>query len=77
MIPLIIAAIFIFLKPIRFALRVLLNIALGFAALMIINFIGGQFGIDLAVNWPNAIVTGVLGIPGVAVLIILDYLAII
>jgi len=83
MIPLIILALLIFLavtifsKPIRFALKVVFNIALGFAALVIINFIGADFGIGLSVTWQNAIVTGLLGIPGVALLLVLDYFSII
>jgi len=74
---LITASIFVFSKPVRFVMKLALNVVFGFAALMIVNFLGEQFGIDLAVNWPNAAVTGILGIPGVALLIVLDYLAII
>ena len=70
------AAVFIFSKPIRFVLRVLMNVALGFAALAIVNFIGAEYGINLDINWLNAIVTGVLGIPGVAILIVLTYFGI-
>ena len=70
---LILAAVFVFSKPIRFILKLLINTALGFAALFIINRLGADFGISLAVNWQNAIVTGVFGLPGVAVLLALKW----
>jgi len=66
----------VFAKPIRFILRLLINTALGFAALLLINYLGAGFGISLGVNWVNAAVTGILGLPGVALLLILKYLAV-
>ena len=83
MIPLIIVAALVFLavtvfsKPIRVALKLVFNVAFGFAALVIINFIGADIGISLGVTWQNAIVTGLLGIPGVALLLVLDYFSVI
>ena len=71
---LIILAVIIFTKPLRFVIKVAINTAVGFAALILINQFGAQFGIALDVNWFNAVVTGVLGLPGVAVLIALRWM---
>lgn len=70
---LVLLAIFILTKPIRFFLKLLINTALGFVALVLINRFGAQFGIALGVDWFNAVVTGVFGIPGVAALLALKW----
>ena len=73
LVVLVLIAVFIFTKPIRLIFKLLINTAVGFAALWIINKLGADFGIALAVNWQNAVVTGVFGVPGVAVLIALRW----
>ena len=73
LVVLVLIAVFIFTKPIRLVFKLLLNTAVGFVALILIHKFGADFGISLAVNWQNAIVTGVFGIPGVAVLIALRW----
>lgn len=69
------AAILIFIKilrkPIRFIFKMLLNALCGFIGLLIINFFGDIFGISIAVNLVNALIVGILGIPGVILLLIL------
>ena len=67
----------IFTKPIRLVFKLLLNIAFGFLALLILNFLGGFIGIELGVNWLNAAIVGILGLPGVALLLILRWLLLI
>lgn len=66
---LVLIAIYLFTKPIRLILKLLINTALGFAALFLINKLGADFGIALDITWQNAVVTGIFGIPGVAVLL--------
>ena len=70
---LVLLAVFLFTKPIRWFLKLLINTGIGFAALWLLNTFGAQFGLQLAMNWPNAVVTGVFGIPGVAVLLVLRW----
>ena len=60
--------------PIKWALKLLINAAIGFAALFLLNFFGDPIGLHLNLNWFNAIVTGVLGVPGVVLLLLLQYL---
>ena len=54
----------LFRKPIRWILKLLLNTAIGFAALFLLNFFGSAIGITLGLNWINALVIGVAGFPG-------------
>ena len=55
--------------PIRLILKLLINTAVGFALLFLVNLIGSYFGFSLEMNLLNALVTGIFGIPGVIVLI--------
>jgi len=74
---LVLLAILIFSKPLRFILKLGLNVLCGFVALILLNFVGGAFGLTLGVNWLNAAVVGVLGLPGVALLLVLKWLMLI
>ena len=60
--------------PIKWAFKLLLNALIGFVALFLLNFIGEPIGLSLGVNWVNAIVTGLLGVPGVVLLLLIKYL---
>ena len=55
--------------PIRLIFKLLINTAVGFALLFLVNLIGSYFGFSLEMNLLNALVTGIFGIPGVIVLI--------
>ena len=61
-------------KPIKWAFKLLLHVLFGFIYLFLFNFIGAWFGLSLDVSWLSAAVAGVLGIPGVVILLILKYL---
>ena len=60
--------------PIKWALKLLLNALMGFVILFIINWLGGFVGISLGYNWVNALVVGILGTPGVILLLLLKYI---
>lgn len=64
----------LFKTSIKWALKLLLNAVIGFAALLLLNFVGAPLGVSLNLNWFNAIVTGVLGVPGVILLLLIKYL---
>ena len=74
---LVLVCILIFTKPIRFILKLLINTLIGFVVLILINKFGSYIGVTLGVNWINAAVVGILGVPGVALLLILRWLMII
>ena len=61
----------LFSAPLRLALKVLLNTLLGFAALFLLNLTSGLTGFTLGLNLFNALTIGVLGIPGLALLVLL------
>ena len=59
--------------PLKWAFKLLLNTAGGFIALVILNFFGGIVGLSLTVNLVNCLVAGILGLPGVILLLVLKY----
>ena len=60
--------------PMRWLLKLLINTALGYIALFILNFFGEFIGITLGLNFINAVVVGFLGVPGVVLLALLKFL---
>ena len=62
----------LFSTPIKWALKLLLNALLGFVMLFVFNFLGGFIGLELTVGWLSAIVAGILGIPGIILLLLIE-----
>lgn len=60
----------IFIIPIKLVLKLVLNSFLGGLFLIIVNVIGGVFGFHIGLNIATSIFIGILGIPGVIVIII-------
>ena len=63
----------IFRSPLRLALKVLGNTLLGFLALWGLNLTTGVTGIALGFNLWNALVVGVLGLPGLVLLLLTQW----
>ncbi len=61
----------LFSAPLKLALKVLLNTLLGFAALFLVNLASPLTGFSLGLNLFNALTVGVLGVPGLVLLILL------
>ena len=61
-------------KPLTWILKLLLHAAMGYAFLFLFNFVGAWLGVSLGLNWVNAAVAGVLGVPGVVLLLLIKYL---
>jgi len=74
---LILLSLTIFLKPLRLILRLVVNTIGGFIALFILNFLGGFIGVSLGFNLFNAVIVGIFGLPGVGLLLILQWLLLI
>ncbi len=71
---LLVALLFKLLKtPLKWAFKLLLNAVGGFIALVILNFFGAIFGLSLTINLINCLVAGILGLPGVILLLLLKY----
>ncbi len=62
----------LFGKSMKLIFKLLLNTGLGYVLLFIINFVGSWVNISIAVNWVTALVTGVLGLPGVILMLVLQ-----
>lgn len=59
--------------PLKWAFKLFLHALLGFIFLFIFNFFGAWAGLHIGLNWINAIVTGVLGVPGVILLLLIQF----
>ncbi len=67
------AAIKLFAAPLRLLIKLILSVALGFLALIFLDLLGAPLGLDLGVNLVNAATVGILGLPGVALLLIVRW----
>ena len=64
----------IFSSPLRLVMKVLANTLLGFGALLLLNWAAPLTGLSLGVNVLNALVMGVLGVPGLGLLLLTQWL---
>ena len=62
----------IFFKPIKFIIRLFANSILGAVLLYVINLLHPVLHIYIGINPITALVTGLLGIPGICLLLILQ-----
>ena len=63
----------LFAAPLRLALKVAFNSALGFGALWLLNLTTSVTGLSLGLSWFNAIVIGILGVPGFGLLLLVKW----
>ena len=61
------------MKAAKFLLKLPIKGLLGAIALVFLNLVGGLFGLHIALNIGSAFTAGLLGIPGVALLVFLKY----
>lgn len=61
-------------KPIKIILKLALNTLIGFLSLFVLNWLGAFIGVSIAVNWINALLVGIFGVPGVALILLLKWL---
>ncbi|MFY9173901.1 MAG: pro-sigmaK processing inhibitor BofA family protein [Peptococcia bacterium] len=62
------------LGPLRIITRLLINSGIALVCLLLINLVGRRWGIHLPVNPVSVIGVGILGLPGLILLIFLTYL---
>ena len=60
-------------QPLKLALRVVLNSVLGLGVLWLLNSTAPVTGLTLGVNWFNALTVGVLGLPGLGLLLLVKW----
>ena len=63
----------LFAAPLRLALKVAFNSALGIGAVWLLNLTTSVTGLSLGLNWFNALLIGILGLPGFGLLLLLQW----
>ena len=61
----------IFLWPLKIVLKLAASSLIGGLAILLINWLGAGFGVLIPLNLISAVIVGVLGLPGVVLLLIL------
>ncbi len=64
---------YIFMFPIKMIMKLVFNSIIGAVGLFVLNFVAAPVGLHIPINIISAVVTGVLGIPGVALLGLYEY----
>ena len=64
----------IFAAPLKVAARVIWNTLLGLGALALLNATGALTGFHLGFNLFNALIVGILGIPGIGLLLLVQWI---
>lgn len=64
----------ILLKPLKLVFKLIVNSVFGLMLLWGFNFIGAMFHILIPINVPTVLIAGFLGLPGLILLIILQFI---
>lgn len=59
------------IKPFRFMGRLVVKLLIGGLLLFFLNIFGTSFGLHVPINAMTTVVTGILGLPGLAALVII------
>lgn len=62
----------IFYTPIKFMIKVMINSVFGGIILFVLNLVGNSFGMSIGINAFTALITGMLGAPGLSMLLLLQ-----
>ncbi len=68
--------VWIFIKPVKFLLKIAANSAVGSLFLILFNYAGSLFGLSIGVNLYSALVCGLLGVPGFLLLLCSKWLVV-
>lgn len=60
----------LFSWPLKILFKLVINGVFGALTLLLVNFIGGYFGITVGINAVTALIAGFFGVPGVIFLVI-------
>ena len=59
--------------PLKWLFKLALHAAVGFISLFVLNLLGSYVGIALEINVVNCVIAGILGVPGVILMLIFKY----
>lgn len=60
--------------PLKKIFKLIFNVILGLVMILLVNVFGVSIGLSIPFNFVTAAVAGLLGLPGVIVLVILHYI---
>lgn len=60
--------------PLKFLIKLVINAVIGGIILFIFNIIGAFLGYTVVINPLNALIVGVLGVPGIILILILQFI---
>ena len=63
----------LFAAPLKLAMKVAFTSALGFGAVWLLNLTTSVTGLSLGLNWFNALLIGILGLPGFGLLLLVQW----
>ena len=61
-----------FIKPVKSLFKFIINSIMGAGAIIVSNFLLEGIGISLGINVMNAFIVGILGLPGLGALILIN-----
>lgn len=64
----------IFIRPLKWIFKLGINSVLGGFMLAAVNLVGGFMGMHISINPLTALISGVLGVPGMGLIIALQYI---
>lgn len=64
----------VFSWPFKKILKLIFNIILGLIMILIVNVFGQDLGLHIPFNIVTALISGILGLPGVISLIVINYI---
>lgn len=64
----------VFIRPLKWVFKLIINGILGGLILAAINMFGGLLGMSIVINPVTSLITGILGIPGVALILLLQWI---
>jgi inhibitor of the pro-sigma K processing machinery len=59
--------------PMKLIIKLVINGIVGGILIFVVNLIGANFGFMIDLNWITALIVGILGVPGVVIVAILQF----
>lgn len=60
--------------PMKLIIKLLINGVVGGIIIFVVNLIGVSFGFTINLTWITALIVGILGVPGVVIVAILQFI---
>ena len=64
----------ILFTPMKWAFKLAIHVATGFVCLWLLNSVSGFTGLELPINAVTTLISGIFGVPGIALIALLEVL---